>query len=51
MVYVKNVQRALDFYRELLGFKQVNEFRHEGKPVYCEPRALAATAWLHYTVL
>ena len=40
MVYVKDVQRALDFYRGLLGFKQVDEFRYEGKPVYarlCAP--------------
>src|SRR5512147_770270 len=40
MVYVKDVQRALDFYRRLLGFKQVDEFRYEGKPVYarlCAP--------------
>jgi len=39
MVYVKDVQRALDFYRELLGFKIVDEFRHEGKPVYARLRA------------
>ena len=40
MVYVKDVQRALDFYRQLLGFRQVDEFRYEGKPVYarlCAP--------------
>jgi len=39
MVYVKDVQRALDFYRDLLGFKIVDEFRHEGKPVYARLRA------------
>ena len=39
MVYVKDVQRALDFYRGLLGFKMVDEFRHEGKPVYARLRA------------
>ena len=39
MVYVKDVQRALDFYRDLLGFKAVDEFRHEGKPVYARLRA------------
>ncbi len=39
MVYVKDVDRALDFYRELLGFKQVDEFRYEGKPVYSRLRA------------
>lgn len=40
MVYVKDVQRGLDFYRGLLGFKQVDEFRYEGRPVYarlCAP--------------
>jgi catechol 2,3-dioxygenase-like lactoylglutathione lyase family enzyme len=39
MVYAKNVQRALGFYRDLLGFKLVDEFRHEGKPVYARLRA------------
>jgi len=39
MVYAKDVQRALDFYRELLGFKVVDEFHHEGKPVYARLRA------------
>jgi catechol 2,3-dioxygenase-like lactoylglutathione lyase family enzyme len=39
MVYVKDVQRALDFYCALLGFKLVDEFRHEGRPVYARLRA------------
>ena len=39
MVYAKDVQRALGFYRDLLGFKLVDEFRHEGKPVYARLRA------------
>jgi catechol 2,3-dioxygenase-like lactoylglutathione lyase family enzyme len=39
MVYVKDVQRALAFYHELLGFKQVDEFRYEGKPIYSRLRA------------
>ena len=39
MVYVKDVQCALGFYRDLLGFKMVDEFRHEGKPVYARLRA------------
>ena len=39
MVYAKDVQRALDFYRDLLGFKLVDEFRHEGKPIYARLRA------------
>ncbi len=39
MVYAKDVQRALNFYRDLLGFKLVDEFRYEGKPVYTRLRA------------
>ncbi len=39
MVYAKDVQRALGFYRDLLGFKLVDEFRHEGMPVYARLRA------------
>lgn len=39
MVYAADVQRALGFYRELLGFKLVDEFRHEDKPVYARLRA------------
>ncbi len=39
MVYAKDVQRALGFYRDLLGFKLVDEFRHEGNPVYARLRA------------
>jgi catechol 2,3-dioxygenase-like lactoylglutathione lyase family enzyme len=39
MVYAKDVQRALGFYRDLLGFKMVDEFRYEGKPVYARLRA------------
>ena len=39
MVYAKDVQRALGFYRDLLGFKLVDEFRHEDKPVYARLRA------------
>ena len=39
MVYAKDVQRALGFYRDLLGFKLVDEFSHEGNPVYARLRA------------
>lgn len=46
MVYVKDVQRALDFYRDLLGFMLVDEFRHEGKPVYARLRAPAGEGTL-----
>ncbi len=39
MLYAKDVQRALGFYHDLLGFKLVDEFRYEGKPVYARLRA------------
>jgi catechol 2,3-dioxygenase-like lactoylglutathione lyase family enzyme len=39
MLYAKDVQRALAFYRDLLGFKLVDEFRYEGNPVYARLRA------------
>jgi len=39
MVYSKDVQRALGFYRDLLGFKLVDEFRYEDRPVYARLRA------------
>ena len=39
MLYAANVERALGFYRDLLGFTLVDEFRHEGKPVYARLRA------------
>ncbi|HXZ81553.1 MAG TPA: VOC family protein [Terriglobales bacterium] len=49
MVYARDVQRALGFYRDLLGFKLVDEFRHEDKPVYARLRAPGgdATIALH----
>ena len=39
MIYAKDVQRALDFYREGLGFKLIEDYRYEGKPVYARLRA------------
>jgi catechol 2,3-dioxygenase-like lactoylglutathione lyase family enzyme len=39
MVYVKDVERGLSFYRDLLGFKLIEEFRYEKKPVYARLRA------------
>jgi|SRR5581483_1873313 len=39
MVYAADVRRALGFYRDLLGFKLVDEFQHEGIPVYARLRA------------
>jgi catechol 2,3-dioxygenase-like lactoylglutathione lyase family enzyme len=39
MVYAADVRRALGFYRDLLGFKLVDEFRHEGIPLYARLRA------------
>lgn len=39
MVYAKDVERALGFYRDLLGFKLIDDFRYEGKAVYARLRA------------
>jgi catechol 2,3-dioxygenase-like lactoylglutathione lyase family enzyme len=39
MIYVKDVERGLGFYHDLLGFKLIEDFRHEGKPVYARLRA------------
>jgi len=39
MIYVKDVERAANFYRDLLGFKLIEDFRHEGSPVYARLRA------------
>lgn len=49
MIYVKDVERALDFYRDLLGFKLIEDFVYENKPVYARLRAPGgdATIALH----
>ena len=39
MIYVKDVNRALAFYRDLLGFKLIEDFRFDGIPVYARLRA------------
>ena len=39
MIYVKDVARALGFYRDLMGFKLIEDFRYEGIPVYARLRA------------
>jgi catechol 2,3-dioxygenase-like lactoylglutathione lyase family enzyme len=39
MIYVKDVERGLGFYRDLLGFKMIEDFRYEGKSVYARLRA------------
>lgn len=39
MIYVKDVERGLRFYRDLMGFKLIEEFRFEGHPVYARLRA------------
>ena len=38
-VYVKDVEHGLAFYRDLLGFKLIEDFRYENKPVYARLRA------------
>lgn len=39
MIYCKDVAHAMEFYRDLMGFKMVDEFKYEGKPVYARLRA------------
>jgi catechol 2,3-dioxygenase-like lactoylglutathione lyase family enzyme len=39
MVYVKDVERGLSFYRDLLGFKLIEDVRYENKPVYARLRS------------
>ncbi len=39
MIYVKEVDRGLRFYRDLLGFKLIEDFRYEGTAVYARLRA------------
>jgi catechol 2,3-dioxygenase-like lactoylglutathione lyase family enzyme len=34
MIYLKDVERGIAFYRDWLGFKLIEDFRHEGKSVY-----------------
>jgi catechol 2,3-dioxygenase-like lactoylglutathione lyase family enzyme len=39
MIYVKDVERAVGFYRDLMGFKLIEDFRYEGPSVYARLRA------------
>src|SRR6266567_4073458 len=39
MIYVKDVDRGLRFYRDLLGFKLIEDFRYDGTAVYARLRA------------
>jgi catechol 2,3-dioxygenase-like lactoylglutathione lyase family enzyme len=39
MIYVKDVERGLRFYRDLLGFKLIEDFRYQGTPMYARMRA------------
>ncbi|MGA7552944.1 MAG: VOC family protein, partial [Candidatus Acidiferrales bacterium] len=39
MLYVKDVERGLTFYRDLLGFRLIEDFQYEKKPVYARLRA------------
>src|ERR1041385_5268329 len=34
MVYARDVEKSLPFYRDILGMKVLDEFRYEGKCVY-----------------
>jgi catechol 2,3-dioxygenase-like lactoylglutathione lyase family enzyme len=39
MIYLKDVAGGIAFYRDWLGFKLIEDFRHEGRPVYARMRA------------
>jgi predicted enzyme related to lactoylglutathione lyase len=39
MVYVKDVERGMRFYRDMMGFKLIEDFRYEGTSVYARLRA------------
>jgi len=39
MIYLKDVTRGVDFYRDWLGFKLIEDYRHEGTSVYARLRA------------
>lgn len=41
MIYSRDVERGLGFYRELLGFRLIEDFKYEGKSVYARLRAPA----------
>ncbi len=34
MIYLKDVERGIAFYKDWLGFKLIEDFRHEGRSVY-----------------
>ena len=38
-IYCKDVERAMRFYRDLMGFKLIEDFRYEGKAVYARLHA------------
>jgi len=39
MIYSTDVGRAIGFYRDMMGFKLIEDFRHENKSVYARLRA------------
>jgi catechol 2,3-dioxygenase-like lactoylglutathione lyase family enzyme len=39
MIYVKDVERGMRFYHDMMGFKLIEDFRYEGIPVYARLRA------------
>jgi catechol 2,3-dioxygenase-like lactoylglutathione lyase family enzyme len=39
MVYARDVERSAAFYRDILGFKLIEDFRYEGTSVYARLRA------------
>lgn len=46
MVYVRDVDRALGFYCDRLGFRLIEEYRHSGQAAYARLRAPRGTSTL-----
>jgi catechol 2,3-dioxygenase-like lactoylglutathione lyase family enzyme len=44
MIYARDVGRAVHFYCDLLGFRLLEEFRHQDFPVYARLRSPRGTA-------
>jgi len=39
MIYLKDVRGGIDFYRNWLGFRLIEDYRHEGRSVYARMQA------------
>ena len=51
MLYVREIAPALHFYADLLGFKVIEEFKHDGRSLYARLRSPKGNATLALHVL